>query len=149
MSPSVAIAIGAALYALLSEWLGENPRIKAGSVYGLVLMALRWCYNRYFSDIGVNTRRTMLGVDDQVARFHREAEIRQFQDQLAAAAQVREELLQDPTVQDVQVQLLNNQVVLAIEYEPSTQQTGESLKLGGAIRITSPLALRQESAPPD
>jgi hypothetical protein len=43
-----------------------------------------------------------------------------------------------PHVEDVRLQLINNQVVLAIDYAPTFEQTGESLKLGGPMEIQGP-----------
>lgn len=145
MNPTLALAIGAALYALLSEWLGESPAVPFNSVFGALLAGLRWCHRRYHRDPEALTQRSMVAVDDQIERFHRDSQIQEFQRDLAQAQLQREELLKDPDVRDVQIRLVNNRVALVVDYASIAEQTGESLKLGGPMRITSPLTLTQES----
>lgn len=138
MSAALFLAIGATAYAVLSEWIGENPKLKANSVVGLILELLRWCRDRYLEDPAARARRTMVSVDDQAREIRAHWSQEEFQDQIAKAQVRRAELLAMPSVQDVRLELINNQVVLAIDYAPTSEQTGESLKLGGPMEIQGP-----------
>jgi hypothetical protein len=129
------VAVGATAYAVLSEWLGENPKLKANSVIGLFMQLLHWCYERYRRDPAAQARRTMTSVDDQARTLHAQWNQEEFQEQLDEASIRRAELLRRPEVQDVRVQLFGNRVILAVDYTPTPEQTGESLKLGGPMEI--------------
>lgn len=138
MSIALLVAIGATAYAVLSEWLGENPKLQANSVIGLFMQLLHWCYERYRQDPEAQARRTMTGADDQARELQARWNQEEFQDQLDAAHLRRAELLRRPEVQDVRVQLFGNRVILAVDYEPTAEQSLESLKLGGPMEIQGP-----------
>lgn len=138
MSWELALAVCATTYAVLSEWIGSSPRFKVGSLYALIWELLRRSHARYHADPAAQARRTMAQVDDQIRQLHADWSIDYFQEQMQQAERRREQILREPGVEKVDLQLIGNQVALNITYAPDPElQTGESLALGGAMEIRS------------
>jgi hypothetical protein len=135
MSLPLLLAIGATAYAVLSEWIGENPKLQANSVLGLFMQLLHWCHERYLRDPDAQARRSMVSAGDQARQLQTQWNQEEFQAQLDEANIRRAELLKRPEVQDVRVQLFGNRVILAVDYAPTAEQSLESLKLGGPMEI--------------
>lgn len=136
MSWELALAACATAYALLCEWLAFNPRLRDNSVLALALRLLKALLDRFKPSVEAQTRRTMAQVDDQVRALHADWSIDYFQEQMQQAERRRLEILQEPGVERVDLQLVGNQVALNIQYAPDPKlQTGESLALGGAMEI--------------
>lgn len=139
MSWELALAISATAYALLSEWLAFNPRLRENSVLALALRLLKALLHRVKPSVEAQTRRTMAHVDDQIRALHADWSIDYFQEQMQQAERRRLEILQEPGVERVDLQLIGNQVALNVQYAPDPQlQSGESLGLGGAMQLTNP-----------
>lgn len=141
MSWELALALCAATYALLGEWLAFSPRLRENSVLQLILRLLRALLHRLHPSIEAHTRRTMAEVDDQIRSLHADWSIDYFQEQMQQAERRRLEILKEPGVEKVDLQLIGNQVALNISYAPDPEfQGGESLGLGGAMELTNPQA---------
>jgi hypothetical protein len=139
MNLELGLAIAATAYAVLSEWLGEDPRFPFGSVAGALWYVLKRLAQRYQQDPAAQARRTMTGVNLQVQELHAAWRLDSFREQMQAANDRRQELLTQPGVKSVDLQLMGNQVVLSYQMEQDpTLQTGDSLGLGGAIGMRSP-----------
>jgi hypothetical protein len=141
MSWELALAIAATAYALLNEWLAFTPGLRANSLLQLALRLLGSLLDRFHPSVEAHTRRTMAEVDDQIRALHADWSIDYFQEQMQQAEARRLEILKEPGVEKVDLQLIGNQVALNITYAPDPElQTGESLGLGGAMALKDPRA---------
>lgn len=141
MDSAFFLALAATAYAVLSEWLGENPEVRANSVIGLIMQLLRWASERYRSNPGAQARRTMTQVDDQARALQGEWSMAHFQEQIEIANRRRADILTQPDVASVDIQLVDNQVVLKIQYKPDAGESGSGSRLlGGAIEIRGPMS---------